>query len=1260
MRLLALAGLAGLAAFFWYLLQPERRGDAWLFWLFLAGLGYRALFWMVEWFYYVRPRVEEATGRAARSYTVDVLTTACPGEPRGMILRTLLAMKAMPYPHTDYLCDEGDDPVLKEACRELGVIHVTRKDKTHFKAGNINNALRQATGEIAIVLDPDHEPAPYMIERVLEYFDDPKVGFVQSTQVYRNTHDSLVADGAAKQTYLFYGPIMIGMNAYGTTQAIGANCVFRRAALDSIGGHASGLAEDMHTTIRLYAQGWTSKYIPEVLTRGLVPSTLSAYCKQQLKWACGSIDLLLRIYPKCFRGMTGWQRLQYGTGPLYFMRGVFGALNIAIPIICLAFGGVALRINIFEYLAMLVPVLGVSIVLRQFAQRWTIEPREHGAHLVGGLLGTGTWFVFLQGFLCGVFKVKLPYIPTPKDNDVADSWGLAVPNLAASALSIAAVIYGLWTDWTPFNAFMACLALWNVGQLLFVAALGQQKTLQRVRRFLGEKKTWLSRVFALGHKAVFETHAFAIRTLRERSLAVAVPVLLAALAAIFWPKSKLPEEAWAVRFKNTGGFYAGAHAGAPQLERALGVSFRLVPLEQPWGAAQIGDFPEAAMRAARQRGAVPLLTWNPGERGATAAILSRRYDDYVKAFATKLREFADPVLLRFAPRADDPSAPLAASPAEFVAAWVYLAAIFNDAGASNVGWVWQPASPEAFEGWYPGRAFVDWVAIRAVNQGGGSWREFADLYAPYRARLKADQLPVLISDLGSTDLGGSRADWLARALANMATDFPEIRGALLRTDGWLEGDQTATLQVLAAGLALPQLRERSPTPPGLWREQARSHYVSPHIAGGPGQYELRVDGQPFYIRGIAYNPGHDWRDNHTPLTRRELRSDFSRLRATGANTIRRYGRGWADRNLLRTAQEHRLKVLYGFWFDQDLDYVATPEKLVAYTAEVEATVRAWRDEPALLAWSLGNEVWGLLKHHFAQPYLTEVRHAHIDFVEHLARRIHALDPKRPVFAVHEHSAQLAGTFADFALGAPSLDFTGVNSYYEDHIARLRGLAESFDPGRPYLVSEFGPDGYWDAGHAQRTDFGALLEPATLSKVRQIERGWSLHTAPHRGANIGGVAYCWRNRIETTATWFGITDALGRPKPEYLALQKMWTGRAEAEGPRLLAIEGPDEVLAPGATFEVTAHVNSAPGPLRFAWTLHDAQFTPGVGRIRPLGDGAKARITLPKKPGAYRLYVNVSDGQVADEANLPLLAEGAGDEIKARTTAATGIRLRRP
>ena len=76
--------------------------------------------------------------------------------------------------------------------------------------------------------------------------------------------------------------MMMTMNSYGTVNAIGANCVFRRKALDSIGGHSPGLSEDMHTAMQLFAKGWKSVYVPKVFTRGLVPSSLTSYYKQQL------------------------------------------------------------------------------------------------------------------------------------------------------------------------------------------------------------------------------------------------------------------------------------------------------------------------------------------------------------------------------------------------------------------------------------------------------------------------------------------------------------------------------------------------------------------------------------------------------------------------------------------------------------------------------------------------------------------------------------------------------------------------------------------------------------------------------------------------------------------------------------------------------------------------------------------------------------------------------------------------------------------
>ena len=333
-RLLIIMGVIFMGAFLVVYFQPANRGYSWLYGLLTCSVLFKLLRLGHEWYHYWR--VDPPKPQALdRHWRVDVFTTYCAGEPYEMVVNTLHAILRINYPHTTYLCDETSDPYLRQVCAELGINYVTRVDKTDAKAGNINNALYEATGEICLIIDPDHVPVPDFLDQVLPYFDDPAVGFVQCVQAYYNRKQSAVAFGATEQTYGFYGPMMTSMGQYGTAQAIGANCTFRRAALDSIGGHANGLSEDMHTAMRLHANGWQSVYVPFPLSYGLVPATLSAYYKQQLKWARGTFELLVSVYPYVFKGLSGRQRLHYATLPLYYLLGLVQLVDLLIPILSL-------------------------------------------------------------------------------------------------------------------------------------------------------------------------------------------------------------------------------------------------------------------------------------------------------------------------------------------------------------------------------------------------------------------------------------------------------------------------------------------------------------------------------------------------------------------------------------------------------------------------------------------------------------------------------------------------------------------------------------------------------------------------------------------------------------------------------------------------------------------------------------------------------------------------------------------------------------
>src|SRR6185312_3273182 len=318
LRLMIFVGLISMAFFLYTVFKKNVISYFPLYVLLMTTMIYYCLKYLHEWYHYFSISADKKPVRN-KTYTVDILTTYCAGEPFDMLKQTLVAIQNIKYPHTAWCCDEADDPNVKKLCLKLGIRHITRTDKKNAKAGNINNALQFATGELCVVLDPDHVPAPEFLDELVSYFDDSSIGFVQIVQAYYNQKETLVAKGAAQQTYQFYGPMMMSMHRYGSVQAIGANCTFRRKALDSIGGHASGLAEDMHTAMKLHAAGWRSIYVPAILTRGLVPATMSSYYKQQLKWSRGTWELLFVTYPKLFSKFNWRQKIHYFTLPFHYL-----------------------------------------------------------------------------------------------------------------------------------------------------------------------------------------------------------------------------------------------------------------------------------------------------------------------------------------------------------------------------------------------------------------------------------------------------------------------------------------------------------------------------------------------------------------------------------------------------------------------------------------------------------------------------------------------------------------------------------------------------------------------------------------------------------------------------------------------------------------------------------------------------------------------------------------------------------------------------
>jgi len=135
----------------------------------------------------------------------------------------------------------------------------------HAKAGNINNALMNegTSGDFIVVFDCDMVCKPDFLQAVLPHFlkveggvlvVDDKVAMVQTPQSFINVPED---DPLGQQYRYFYGPVLKGWDAVGSTPCCGTNVTFSRKALLSVGGFTYGsITEDFLTSMTLHNAGW--------------------------------------------------------------------------------------------------------------------------------------------------------------------------------------------------------------------------------------------------------------------------------------------------------------------------------------------------------------------------------------------------------------------------------------------------------------------------------------------------------------------------------------------------------------------------------------------------------------------------------------------------------------------------------------------------------------------------------------------------------------------------------------------------------------------------------------------------------------------------------------------------------------------------------------------------------------------------------------------------------------------------------------------
>src|SRR5262249_2956846 len=158
-------------------------------------------------------------------------------EPVSVVEPTVRAATAMTGAEVHvHLLDDGASDAMAAMAARHDAGYLRRGESTGAKAGNINHALARTEAPFVLVLDCDHIPAPRFLEATLGWFADERGAFVQTPQYYANWDHGEIAAAAWAQQALFFGPIARGKDGHDAMFCCGTNVVFRRAALESVGG----------------------------------------------------------------------------------------------------------------------------------------------------------------------------------------------------------------------------------------------------------------------------------------------------------------------------------------------------------------------------------------------------------------------------------------------------------------------------------------------------------------------------------------------------------------------------------------------------------------------------------------------------------------------------------------------------------------------------------------------------------------------------------------------------------------------------------------------------------------------------------------------------------------------------------------------------------------------------------------------------------------------------------------------------------------
>lgn len=190
--------------------------------------------------------------------------------------------------------------VKELAAKGIDIIHIHRTDRTGYKAGALDSAMDKVSGEFIAIFDADFVPDSDFLLKTIPYFQDEKIGVVQTRWGHLNKTYSMLTE---LQAFGLNGHFAIEQAGRSTNGHYinfnGTAGIWRKSCIADAGGwEHDTITEDLDLSYRAQMKGWKFKYLENVISPAELPITMSALKSQQHRWMKGGAEVFMKMWKR--------------------------------------------------------------------------------------------------------------------------------------------------------------------------------------------------------------------------------------------------------------------------------------------------------------------------------------------------------------------------------------------------------------------------------------------------------------------------------------------------------------------------------------------------------------------------------------------------------------------------------------------------------------------------------------------------------------------------------------------------------------------------------------------------------------------------------------------------------------------------------------------------------------------------------------------------------------------------------------------------